>query len=229
MWKYNDLTIEDDELKSVALNAAENYYYDMKQGGRPVSPMRTFFDDFGKPDDEPEQYEGLFHTYLTYYAEFLDDPAIQAKYNEDEVGDEEDEVSDGTWEKFFGNDPVIRENINAIKKYYNMSATKNNKINETERILEKLKNPRNLAEFKKRVVNEIHNMIREENQSDEKAIKTAFNNPAIKQSDAAYKIFPDMNGDSARHRLSYILSGELPMDNEVKTKLLQYLNNNNLL
>jgi len=81
-WKYNDLEITPDELDNVALNAAENYWYDKMNGNRPTSAMREFFDNFGETDQDATIYEDLFQTFLSLYAKHKSDPEIQEKYQE---------------------------------------------------------------------------------------------------------------------------------------------------
>ena len=82
-YKYNDLTITQDELECAAEEYAEMYYYDTKCGGRPQSAMRMFYEEFGECDSFDE-YEYLFFEYLTLCEKFKNDPEIIAKYQDDE-------------------------------------------------------------------------------------------------------------------------------------------------
>jgi len=83
-FRYNDLTISLDELKSVAENYAEMYYYDTGNGDYPTDPMTMFEDEFGCCDDH-ERYMNLFAAYITLCETYKNDESIKVKYEKCEV------------------------------------------------------------------------------------------------------------------------------------------------
>ena len=73
------LSIDSEELENTAEYFAEMYHYDRKQGCRPSSPMRIFYEDFGE-NDAPESYLQLFSDYLYLCEKYKNDPELISKY-----------------------------------------------------------------------------------------------------------------------------------------------------
>jgi len=91
-WKYNNLTITQEELESVAEFYAENYLYDTANGTRPERPLQAFEDDFGSTDDA-EAYLDLYAEFFALCEKYKNDPELIAKYTKNE-DDEEDEFDE---------------------------------------------------------------------------------------------------------------------------------------
>ena len=75
--KWNNILITEDELKSCALMYAENYWYDKSQYSTPETQMEVFYGQFGETDEDLQNYEGMFTSYLQLCEQYCAEQKIK--------------------------------------------------------------------------------------------------------------------------------------------------------